>query len=42
MEDGGQDAFHDFVDVYLLLSSGRMDEVGGTVSEMIFDQERSI
>ena len=41
-EDGDQDAFHDLVDVSLHLFLDRMDEAGGTVLEMIFDQEKSI
>ena len=41
-EVGDQDAFHGHVDVSLHLSLDRTDGAGGTVSEMIFDQEKSI
>jgi len=41
-EDGDQDAFHGLFDVFLHLSLDRMDEAGGTASEMIFDRGRSI
>jgi len=40
--DDGQDAYHDFADVSLRLSSDRKDEVGGTVSGMIFGWEKLV
>jgi len=39
-EDDERDAFHDLAGVSLRLSSDRRDEVGGTVSGMIFGWEK--
>ncbi len=41
-EDDELGVFHDFAGVLLHLSLGRKDEEGGTMSDMIFGQGRSI
>jgi hypothetical protein len=41
-EDDERDAFHELAGVSLHLSSVRKDEVGGTVSGMIFGWEKLV
>jgi len=41
-EDDGRDAFHDLAGVSLHLSVDRKDEVGGTMSGMIFGWEKLV